>query len=59
MIVWDAAGKPGGSGAIHFSASATSEPNLGHIVENRRLQWALYDCPAFRQRVTLRAPAQV
>jgi len=53
MIVWDAAGKPGGAGAIHFSASATSEPNLGHIVENRRLQWALYDCPPFRQRVTL------
>src|SRR4029079_11411533 len=42
-----------GTGAIHFSASATSEPNLGHIVENRRLQWALYDCPPFRQRITL------
>jgi len=53
MIVWDAASKPGGAGAIHFSASATSEPNLGHIVENRRLQWALYDCPPFRQRVTV------
>ena len=53
MTVWDAAGKPGGAGAIHFSASATSEPNLGHIVENRRLQWALYDCPPFRQRITL------
>ena len=53
MIVWDAAGKPRGAGAIHFSASTTSEPNLGHIVENRRLQWALYDCPPFRQRVTL------
>lgn len=53
MIVWDESGKPRGAGAIHFSASATSEPNLGHIVENRRLQWALYDCPPFRQRVTL------
>jgi 2-polyprenylphenol 6-hydroxylase len=53
MIVWDAAGKPGGAGAIHFSASTTSEPNLGYIVENRQLQWALYDCPPFRQRVTL------
>jgi 2-polyprenylphenol 6-hydroxylase len=53
MIVWDAASKPRGAGAIHFSASATSEPNLGHIVENRRLQWALYDCPPFRQRITL------
>jgi 2-polyprenylphenol 6-hydroxylase len=53
MIVWDAASRPGGAGAIHFSASATSEPNLGHIVENRRLQWSLYDCPAFRQRITV------
>ena len=53
MVVWDAAGKPRGAGAIHFSASATSEPNLGHIVENRRLQWALYDSPPFRQRITL------
>jgi 2-polyprenylphenol 6-hydroxylase len=53
MVVWDAAGKPRGAGAIHFSASATSEPNLGHIVENRRLQWVLYDSPPFRQRITL------
>jgi 2-octaprenylphenol hydroxylase len=53
MVVWDAAGRPRGAGAIHFSASATSEPNLGHIVENRRLQWALYDSPPFRQRITL------
>ena len=48
MVVWDAAGKPRGAGAIHFSASAISEPNLGHIVENRRVQWALYDSPPFR-----------
>src|SRR4029079_8156262 len=53
MMVWDAAGRPRGAGAIHFSASATSEPNLGHIVDDRRLQWALYDCPPFRQRITL------
>lgn len=55
MIVWDAAGKPRGAGAIHFSASASSEPNLGHIVENRQLQWALYECPAFRRVTLLRA----
>jgi 2-octaprenylphenol hydroxylase len=53
MIVWDAAGKPRGAGAIHFSASTSSEPDLGHIVENRQVQWALYDCQPFRQRVTL------
>ncbi len=53
MIVWDAGGKPFGSGAIRFSASETSEPNLGHIVENRRLQWAIYAAPAFTSGVTL------
>jgi 2-polyprenylphenol 6-hydroxylase len=53
MFVWDAAGKPRGAGSIHFSASRTSEPNLGHIVENRRVQWALYGCEAFRRRVTV------
>lgn len=53
MFVWDAVGKPRGAGSIHFSASRTSEPNLGHIVENRRVQWALYGCEAFRRRVTL------
>ena len=57
MIVWDAAGKPRGAGAIHFSASATSEPNLGHIVENRRLQWALYECSAVSPRSRCCAPS--
>jgi 2-octaprenylphenol hydroxylase len=51
MKVWDASMKPHGPGAVHFSASASSEPNLGHIVENRRIQSALYDCSAFRRRV--------
>lgn len=53
MIVWDAAGKPFGSGSIRFSASETSEPNLGHIVENRRLQWGIYASPTFTRDVTL------
>jgi 2-polyprenylphenol 6-hydroxylase len=53
MIVWDAAGKPFGNGSIHFSASETSEPDLGHIIENRRLQWGIYACEAFTNRVTL------
>lgn len=53
MVVWDAGGKPFGSGAIRFSASETSEPNLGHIVENRRLQWSIYTAPAFTSGVTL------
>lgn len=53
MSVWDAAGKPRGPGSIHFSAGESGEPNLGYIVENRRVLWSIYDCAAFRNRVTL------
>jgi 2-octaprenylphenol hydroxylase len=53
MSVWDAAGKPCGSGSIHFSAGESGEPNLGYIVENRRVLWSIYECAAFRNRVTL------
>lgn len=53
MIVWDAASRPFGDGALHFSASETSEPNLGHIIENRRVQWAIYSAEAFANRATL------
>ena len=53
MSVWDAAGKPRGPGSIHFSAGESGEPNLGYIVENRRVLWSIYDCAAFRSRVTL------
>lgn len=51
MVVWDAAGQPDGPGSIHFSAAATSDPDLGCIVENRRLQWALYSGFAPRERI--------
>ncbi len=53
MRVWDAQSSPWGGAALHFDASSTSEPNLGHIVENRRVQWALLDCPAFRRQTTV------
>lgn len=53
MIVWDAAGRPRGGGSIHFSAAESGEPNLGYIVENRRVLWSIYDCAAFRNRITL------
>ena len=53
MIVWDAASKPLASGSIHFSASASGEPNLGYIVENRRLLWAIHDSAPLRERVTV------
>jgi 2-polyprenylphenol 6-hydroxylase len=53
MVVWDASGKPFGAGSIQFSASETSEPNLGHIIENRRLQWSIYASAPFANRITL------
>lgn len=53
MSVWDAAGKPRSPGSIHFSAGESGEPNLGYIVENRRVLWSIHDCAAFRNRVTL------
>jgi 2-octaprenylphenol hydroxylase len=39
MEVWDAHG----SGRIHFSAAEIGEPDLGHIVENRVTQLALWE----------------
>lgn len=53
MVVWDREGKPRGKASIHFSASASSEPNLGHIIENRRVLWSIYSSRAFRDRVTV------
>lgn len=53
MVVWDAASKPRAPGSIHFSASESGQPDLGHIVENRRLQWAIYESAALRGRVTV------
>jgi 2-polyprenylphenol 6-hydroxylase len=53
MVVWDAGGKPRGAGSLHFAAAELGEPDLGHIVENRRLLWAIYGSPALRRAVTL------
>jgi len=53
MCVWDAANKYTDDGALHFSADETSEPNLGYIIENRRLQWALFEAEPLRKRVTV------
>jgi 2-octaprenylphenol hydroxylase len=39
MRVWDALG----DGSIHFDAASIGEPDLGHIVENRITQLALWD----------------
>lgn len=58
MSVWEAGSAPDGSAALHFDAADVGEPNLGYIVENRWLQWQLFDTAAkagiaiFRQPVT-------
>jgi ubiquinone biosynthesis UbiH/UbiF/VisC/COQ6 family hydroxylase len=39
MCVWDAAGEPGGSASLRFDCAEIGEPNLGHIVDGRVLQW--------------------
>lgn len=53
MIVWDAASRRGGRETLRFSAAAIGQPNLGHIVENRRILWALYGTSSLRERVSL------
>ena len=55
MIVWDALGTATDSAALHFSAAETAEPNLGYIVENCRVQWALHESPLLRSVTTVRS----
>lgn len=55
MEVWDA----GGSGRIHFSAAEIGEANLGHIIENRVTQLALWERLEQLEAVILRCPAKV
>jgi 2-octaprenylphenol hydroxylase len=55
MIVWDAASTPTQPDALRFSAAETAEPNLGHIVENLRVQWALHESPLLRGVTFVRA----
>ena len=39
MCVWDAGGEPNGKGSLRFDCAEIGEPNLGHIVDGRFLQW--------------------
>jgi 2-octaprenylphenol hydroxylase len=48
MVVWDAASEADARDAVRFSAAETGEPNLGHIAENLRVQWALHESPHLR-----------
>ena len=60
MFVWDATG----DGSIHFDCAEIGEPNLGHIIENRVINRALFQqaeqfdnidilCPATPERLSL------
>ncbi|MEY6432526.1 UbiH/UbiF/VisC/COQ6 family ubiquinone biosynthesis hydroxylase [Thioalkalicoccus limnaeus] len=55
MEVWDAIG----GGRIQFDSADLGEPDLGHIVENRILQSALWERLEHCPEVTLIAPARI
>ena len=55
MVVWDAASRPDARDALHFSAAESGEPDLGHIVENLRVPWALLESPSLKGITQLRA----
>jgi 2-octaprenylphenol hydroxylase len=55
MRVWDAVG----GGSIHFDSAELGEPDLGHIVENRVTQLALWERLERAQEVTLLCPAEL
>jgi len=55
MVAWDAASSPQARDALRFSAAETGEPDLGCIVENLRVQWALHESRHARGVTQLRA----
>jgi 2-polyprenylphenol 6-hydroxylase len=55
MHVWDALG----GGTIEFDAQALGEPDLGHIVENRVIQLALWETLESSSDLTLYCPASI
>lgn len=55
MFVWDAAG----TGSLQFDAAEIGEPDLGHIIENRVIQLALWERLESMSNVKLLCPAQV
>ena len=48
MVVWDAASTPDARTRCGSPRPRPREPNLGHIVENLRVQWALHESPLLR-----------
>jgi 2-polyprenylphenol 6-hydroxylase len=55
MVVWDAASRSDAWDALHFTAAETGEADLGHIVENVRVQWALLESRPVRSVTHIRA----
>ena len=55
MCVWDALG----GGSIHFDAQSLGEPDLGHIVENRVIQLALWESLESSPDIRLVCPASI
>jgi 2-octaprenylphenol hydroxylase len=55
MRVWDAVG----GGSIHFDCADLGEPDLGHIVENRVTQLALWEALERSSDVDLLCPAEI
>jgi len=53
MHVWDAKG----NGVVHFDSAELAEPTLGHIIENRVMQYALQQRLKSFENVTVLAPA--
>jgi 2-octaprenylphenol hydroxylase len=55
MCVWDALG----GGAIHFDAQSIGESDLGHIVENRVIQLALWEALEASSDIRIVCPASI
>lgn len=55
MRVWDAQS----GAAIHFDAQVLNEPDLGHIVENRVIQGALWEALSACENLELLSPASL
>ena len=53
MHVWDA----GGNGSIHFDSAEIGEANLGHIIENRVINKALFERARNFENVTIYCPS--
>ncbi len=52
MVVWDAAG----DGLVEFDAAQLGEPELGHIIENRAIQYALLKTVKQDDRIKVYCP---